>query len=295
MILMVSGRTDIINYYNEWFINRLKNGFVDVRNPINPNLVSRIFFSDVDLIVICTKNPLPIIPYLKNIKIPILMQVTLTSYKNDIEVNVINKKLIIEGIKEIRKIIGKDNIYIRYDPILLNDRYDIDYHIKAFKKLTDLLKDNINYYIISFIDIYKNVKKHLNELKLKEIKIEDKIKIVENFSYFAHQNNSKIISCAEDEILLNYGLDKGECISANEVYRLTGKIDFKVQNIRNKACRCLSTVDIGFYNSCLNFCKYCYANFKGEDIIKNNKSHNKYSSLLIGDLKDTDIIKVRRK
>ena len=43
MILMVSGRTDIINYYNEWFINRLKSGFVDVRNPINPNLVSRIF------------------------------------------------------------------------------------------------------------------------------------------------------------------------------------------------------------------------------------------------------------
>ncbi len=295
MILMVSGRTDIINYYNEWFINRLKNGFVDVRNPINPNLVSRIFFSDVDLIVICTKNPLPIIPYLKDIKIPVLMQVTLTSYKNDIEVNVINKKLIIEGIKEIRKIIGKDNIYVRYDPILLNDRYDIDYHIKAFKKLTDLLKDNINYYIISFIDIYKNVKKHLNELKLKEIKIEDKIKIVENFSYFAHKNNSKIISCAEDEILLNYGLDKGECISANEVYRLTGKIDFKVQNIRKNNCRCLSSVDIGSYNSCLNFCKYCYANFKEEDIIKNNKSHNKYSSLLIGDLKDTDIIKVRRK
>ena len=295
MILMVSGRTDIINYYNEWFINRLKNGFVDVRNPINPNLVSRIFFSDVDLIVICTKNPLPIIPYLKDIKIPILMQVTLTSYKNDIEVNVINKKLIIEGIKEIRKIIGKDNIYVRYDPILLNDRYDIDYHIKAFKKLTDLLKDNINYYIISFIDIYKNVKKHLNELKLKEIKIEDKIKIVNNFSYLAHQNNSKIISCAEDDLLLNYGLDKGECISPNEVYRLTGKIDFKVQNIRKNNCRCLSSVDIGSYNSCLNFCKYCYANFNEEDIIKNNKSHNKYSSLLIGDLKDTDIIKVRRK
>ena len=77
MILMVSGRTDIINYYNEWFINRLKSGFVDVRNPINPNLVSRIFFADVDLIVICTKNPLPIIPYLKDIKIPILMQITL--------------------------------------------------------------------------------------------------------------------------------------------------------------------------------------------------------------------------
>ena len=61
MILNVSGRTDIVAFYSEWFINRYKEGFVDVRNPFNPKLVSRINFSDVDAILFCTKNPIPMI------------------------------------------------------------------------------------------------------------------------------------------------------------------------------------------------------------------------------------------
>ena len=69
MILNVSGRTDIVAFYSKWFMNRYKEGFVDVRNPFNPKLISRIYFEDVDLILFCTKNPLPIINDLKKIKI----------------------------------------------------------------------------------------------------------------------------------------------------------------------------------------------------------------------------------
>lgn len=35
MILSVSRRTDIPNYYSEWFYNRIKEGFLYVRNPMN--------------------------------------------------------------------------------------------------------------------------------------------------------------------------------------------------------------------------------------------------------------------
>ena len=35
MILSVSRRTDVPNYYSDWFINRLKEGFLYVRNPMN--------------------------------------------------------------------------------------------------------------------------------------------------------------------------------------------------------------------------------------------------------------------
>ena len=60
MILNVSGRTDIVAFYMPWFMNRLKEGFVDVRNPFNPKLVSRIMMEDVDLLFFCKKNPIPI-------------------------------------------------------------------------------------------------------------------------------------------------------------------------------------------------------------------------------------------
>lgn len=100
MILFASGRTDIVAFYTKWFINRYREGYVDVRNPFYNSLVSRIYFEDVDLLYFCTKNPLPIIPYLKEFDKPILFNVTITPYKNDVEVNVSNKSLIIEGVKK---------------------------------------------------------------------------------------------------------------------------------------------------------------------------------------------------
>lgn len=35
MIHSVSRRTDIPNYYGDWFPERLRQGYLDVRNPIN--------------------------------------------------------------------------------------------------------------------------------------------------------------------------------------------------------------------------------------------------------------------
>lgn len=123
MVLFVSGRTDIIAFYTKWFLNRLNEGFIDVRNPFNPNLVSRINFNDVDLILFCTKNPIPIINDLDKIKIPYLFHITITTYKSDIEPLVPSKAKVIEAVKEISKQIGKENIVIRYDPIFISDKY----------------------------------------------------------------------------------------------------------------------------------------------------------------------------
>ena len=140
MILNVSGRTDIVAFYSEWFINRYREGFVDVRNPFYPKSVSRIFFSDVDMIVFCTKNPIPLIDFLPKINIPVIFQVTLTPYKKDIEPNVISKEKIISAIKKISNIIGSENVYVRYDPVFLSDKYNLDYHVKALLMVIRMLK-----------------------------------------------------------------------------------------------------------------------------------------------------------
>ena len=56
MILSVSRRTDIPNYYADWFYNRIREGFVYVRNPMNAHQISRIDLSRevVDCIVFWT-------------------------------------------------------------------------------------------------------------------------------------------------------------------------------------------------------------------------------------------------
>lgn len=168
MILNVSSRTDIIAFYEKWLIKRVEAGFVDVRNPFNPKLVNRINFSDVDLILFCTKNPIPILNDLNKIKIPYLFQITITPYKRDIEPNVPSKKEVIEAVRKISQAIGKENVFVRYDPIFLSEKYNIDYHIKAFNKLCMLLNGYVETIIVSFLDEYKNVLKNKNVLQYRK-------------------------------------------------------------------------------------------------------------------------------
>lgn len=291
MILNVSSRTDIIAFYEKWLIKRVEAGFVDVRNPFNPKLVNRINFSDVDLILFCTKNPIPILNDLNKIKIPYLFQITITPYKRDIEPNVPSKKEVIEAVKKISQAIGKENVFVRYDPIFLSEKYNIDYHIKAFKKLCMLLNGYVETIIVSFLDEYKNVLKNKNVLQYRKFTEEDYKIIGKNFSKIAKLNNMKVQTCFEDRNLTEYGFTKGECLSHELAYRLTGK---KYKSWKARKCNCVEMVDIGVYNSCKHFCKYCYANYD-EKIVNNNfKNHDVNSSLLIGYVKNDDIIKTRK-
>ncbi len=295
MILNVSGRTDIVGFYTEWFMNRYKEGFVDVRNPFNPKMVSRIKFENVDLILFCTKNPIPILDRLKEIDKPILFHVTLTPYKEDIEPNVPNKKDIIEAIKKLSEIIGKDKLTIRYDPIFLSDKYNLEYHVKAFDKVCNLLDGYVNKILVSFIDNYKNVRKNEKILNFREFTEKDYETIGRSFSNSAKKHNMIVHTCFEDRNLLEYGFAKGECLSHELAFKLTGKTYKNWTARKEQKCNCVKMVDIGVYNSCKHFCKYCYANFDERQVNNNYINHNKNSSLLIGNLNNGDIIKERVK
>lgn len=295
MILFASGRTDIPAFYSKWFINRVKAGFVDVRNPFNQNLVSRINFSDVDLIMFCSKNPLPMIDKLKMLKVPVLFHVTITPYSKDVEPNIPDKRLIIEGVKKLSLVLGIDNVVLRYDPIFLSDKYNVDYHIRAFDKLCKNLNGYVNKIIVSFMDEYKNVRINKDILKYRTFTREDYKKIGEAFSKSAMDNGMSVQTCFEDNDLTQYGFVKGECLSHELAYILTGK-KFKSSNVRKeKKCECVQMVDIGDYNSCMHMCKYCYANYDEKAVSSNFKMHDDNSSLLIGSVQSDDVIKVRKK
>lgn len=294
MILNVSSRTDIIAFYTPWFINRLKEGFVDVRNPFYKYNVSRIYFSDVDAFVFCTKNPMPILPYLHLLKKPILFHVTLTPYDRKVEPNVPKKSRVIASIKKLSTVLGKENIYVRYDPIFINDTYTANYHIKVFAKLMEHLDGYVSHVIVSFLDNYKNVQKNISVLKPKKITDDMYREIGLNFSKVAKEHNITVQTCCEEHNLIEYGFKKEDCISATLAYKLTGKTNFKYWKARGRNCKCIEMVDIGAYNSCRHYCKYCYANYNEEEINKNVLEHDINSSLLLGHLRSVDKIVVRK-
>ena len=296
MILNVSGRTDIVAFYTEWFMNRLKDGYIDVRNPFNQNSISRIMMDDVDLIFFCTKNPTPIVKYIKDINKKIYFHVTLTPYKRDIEPNLPPKTEIIESIKKISELIGHDNIVVRYDPVFINNKYTIEYHIKAFERICKLLEGYIDKILISFLDEYKNVINNKKILRHKKLTEKDYETIGKSFSESAKKHGMIVHTCFEDRNLVEYGFSKDECLSRELAFKLTGKIykeEWKAR--KERKCHCIQMVDIGAYNSCKHFCKYCYANYDEKQVNENYNNHDKNSSLLIGNLKESDNIKIRKK
>ena len=295
MILNVSGRTDIVAFYTSWFMNRYHEGFVDVRNPFRPKLVSRIYFSDVDAIMFCTKNPIPILPYLEKIDKPKIFHITLTPYLKDIEPYVPDKVKIIESIKQVSTMLGSEYTYVRYDPVFINDKYTIDYHIKMFERMCKQLEGYITHIIISFLDDYKNVRKNLKVLNPKVLTKEDYKNIGENFANIAREHHMTVQTCFEEENLVEYGFIKEDCLSIELAKNLTGKEKFKKWKARTGGkCNCVEMVDIGVYNTCSHFCKYCYANYDEKKVKENMKKHDKNSSLIIGNLEPDDIIKVRK-
>lgn len=284
MIINASGRTDIVAYYMNWFVNRWNEGYFDVRNPFNLKLVSRIFVSDVDMIVFCTKNPLPLLDTIHLFSVPIQLQVTITGYFKDMEPQVPDKGEIIACVQKLSSYLGKENVCVRYDPILLNSKYNVDYHIRAFNKLCTILKGYVSKVIVSFVDDYKNVRN--NHLDYHEPSNEEYLKLKETFE----KNDMKIVSCMENKY--HIGDEKDCCISIKYAFERTGKF-FKEWKARD--CHCVNMVDVGAYNSCLHGCKYCYANFDSKQIVSNYKMHDVNSSLLIGHLNLDDQVKIRRK
>ena len=53
---------------------------------------------------------------------------------------------------------------------------------------------------------------------------------------------------------------------------------------------CFLWSDIGAYNTCGHLCKYCYANYSAELVNENMRKHDVNSPLLIGNLREGDVI-----
>ena len=292
MIINTGMRTDIPAFYSKWLMNRIKEGFVYVRNPYYRHQVTKYSLnpSVVDCLAFCTKNPHPLISQLD--KLDIYRQfwfITITPYGKDIEPNVPDKKQVIEDFKELSKHIGSNAVAVRYDPILINEKFDVNYHIKCFEKLISELKGYTEDCTISFLDMYEKVKRNAPDLRPPTT--EEQKEIAKEFSKIGNKNNITIHACCEKEYLKDYGLDITGCMSQEIVEKaIKNKLNTPKNNSKRVQCNCLMGNDIGAYNTCMHLCKYCYANANQGLVKENIKKHNPNSPFLIGELEPEDKI-----
>lgn len=294
MIINTGNRTDIPAFYSEWFANRIIEGRVCVRNPYNPSAVTEYDLSPeiVDCIVFCTKNPTPMLDKMDLLKnYGQLWYVTITPYEKETEPNVPEKHKIMESFKTLSRIVGKNAVGWRYDPIFIDEKYTLNRHIKDFETMAKNLCGYTELCIISFIDLYEKTKRNFPSVRKLTPSEEDEI--VTKFAEIAKKYNMIFKTCGEDERFSRLGADTSGCLTKNLFEKATGEI-LNIPKIKpsRKECACYLSCDIGEYNTCAHFCRYCYANYDKKAVIQNMKRHNKTSPLLIGNLsKEDNIVK----
>ncbi len=294
MIIQTGMRTDIPAFYSEWFINRIKAGFVLVRNPYNPIQVTRYSLSPdvVDLISFCTKNPSPMLDKMDHLA-PYGQYwfVTITPYGKDIEPNVPDKQKVMEDFKRLSDRVGVDSIGWRYDPILVDSQHSVQWHIGKFEEMAKNLSGYTKICVISFIDIYKKVEKNFPQARA--VSHQDKMTIGKAFIEIAGNYGMTIRPCAEGTSLAPYGADCSGCMTV-KTYETALHSNLAVpkrgKNQRNGECACLLGTDIGAYDTCGHLCRYCYANTDPDLVKENMRKHDPKSPFLLGNLNPEDII-----
>lgn len=291
MIINTGGRTDTVQYYTGWLLKRFREGYVLSRNPLFPNKVTRYELTPdkVDCVVFCSKNYAPILPNLHEItdKFNTYFHYTITAYGKDVEPGVPEIDESIKTLIELSKIVGKQRVAWRYDPVLLTEKYTIERHLKTFTKMAEKLAPHIDRCIFSFVEMYKKLE--YNMPKIIPFSEDDMNEIAKGLGAIAEENGFIIQTCGTNGDFSRYGIHSSGCMTL-EILGNANEIEFK--DLKHKGmrqgCHCIESRDIGAYDTCLNGCKYCYANKNPQKAFDNFKLHDADSPLLLGNLKHED-------
>jgi len=299
MIISASRRTDIPAFYSEWFINRLKEGYVLTRNPMNHAQVSKITLSPevVDCIVFWTKDPKNILDKLDiidDLGYPYYFQFTLNPYGKNIEPYLPDKESLIQTFIALSQKTGKEKVLWRYDPIILNEELTLSYHLERFEYLCDRLKGYTDICTISFVDIYSKLNKPVKNHVLREITLNEMKDITKGFMDISLRYKIELRSCCENTSLLKYGIKQAHCIDKSMIEKICGyPLGVKLEKNQRPGCACAQSIDIGAYNTCLHGCVYCYANYSFAAVKRNIRNHNPKENILLGQVRGDEKVLLR--
>lgn len=298
VIISASRSTDIPAWYADWFIDRIKKGYLAWINPFNqrPSFVS---FKETKVIVFWTKysgNLLFDLPLLDEMGIHYYFQYTLNDYLNeDLEPGIPLLEERTQNFKTLSTAIGKDKVIWRFDPVLLSDTISVDTVLSRIKAIGEQIHPFTKKLVFSFIDIekYKKVKSNVKVQKIRELDTEERAAFVEGLVHLNEAWGLELATCGEDELYDSYGIKKNSCIDGGLIGSLFPedlellaflKKNNKKDSGQRASCGCIWSKDIGQYNTCIHMCRYCYANRSETDARKNYQSHqlNPHAATITG-------------
>jgi hypothetical protein len=288
MIISASRRTDLPAFYAEWLVQRFRAGFCLVPNPYYPEQVSRISLAaeDVDVIVFWTRNPRPLLPYLAELtqrQYRYYFQYTLLANPPSLDPGALPEETSLATFRALAETIGPERVIWRYDPMVLSPETDYDFHRRNFERLATALRGYTRHCVISLLDPYRKTEKRMKGIELLPQAGPDFAALLHFMAETAHGNGLDIQSCAEPASLEAYGIRPGKCVDDAYIREVFGiEVTHAKDPVQRPACGCVTSRDIGAYDTCLAGCRYCYATSRFERSKANYQRHDPQSPLQIG-------------
>ena len=245
----------------------------------------------VDCVVFCSKNYKPILPRIHEItdRFPTYFYYTITAYGRDMEPGVPSIEESIQTLAELSEKVGKGRVAWRYDPVLLTDTYTAERHFETFGRMAERLAPHVDRCIFSFVEMYKKLDFKMPELS--PISAEQKDRLAQGLGDIAARYGLHIQTCGTDDGYSRYGIHSSGCMTLEILGRANG-LEFRDLSHRGMraGCHCIESRDIGAYDTCINGCRYCYANTDDRLALENYKRHDPDSPLLLGRIRPQDQI-----
>ena len=296
MIISASRRTDIPAFYATWFMNRIRAGYCTVPNPFNRKQVSTISLKpeDVDVIVFWTRYPKPLLPHFAELTergFRYYVQYTLMNNPDEFDPHAPLLDSSIETFQKLAAQTSPEHVIWRYDPIVFSPKTDITFHERAYQQIATALHGCTRRSVISIVDVYRKIQSRLKRLAEQGIDVADAaVQPVAGFDTLMHslvniaaEHEMEIVSCAEEIDLQPYGIRPGKCIDDDYITRVLNlDVTHQKDTSQRPACGCVTSRDIGMYDSCLYGCQYCYATTSFARAKQNHEQHNPDSPSLLG-------------
>ncbi|OHB38109.1 MAG: hypothetical protein A2060_06730 [Planctomycetes bacterium GWA2_50_13] len=289
-IVSVSRRTDIPAFYADWFMRRVREGYVRYLNPYGgqEHRVS-LLPEDVHAFVFWSKNYGPLMKYIPELEergYDFYFHFTITGLPKTFENIVTPVDNAVATFRTLSERYGPKRVQWRFDPIVISSATGPTFYARRFEEIASRLQGATERCYLSFACMYSKVRRNLETLAVnhnitcRDASDSDKTSLTLRIRETADRYGITLYSCC-DEALAAGGVRQAQCVDGELLYELFPHRPKQTKiNPTRKGCRCVISRDIGAYDTCPHGCIYCYANLNKDLAVKRFRAHDPSSDTL---------------